>query len=724
MKTIALDTETFLIAPGRAAPRMVCTSYAFDKHNKGLLHAKDPKCRALWIKALKRYRIIGLNIAYDMAVVLNEWPELANLIFDAYAQGRIEDIKLNQRLLDIENGCLEGKWAKGKRVKYRYSLKALAERLLLKFRQKGEDSWQLRYGSLYHETDCNRWPSDARKYAIDDAADLLPMDEIQQAQSTLRNSGAQAFADFALHLMSCRGIITDPVACNRLIKATQAEIERCRKLCIKHELINPVTGKKSIKDARARLLTHLGGKARLKELKHALREREAQNAQKLQTKVDKIKFDFGLSDQEYDAVCSKLERLQAKNISHKELLKRWPYDAALYIAIRSLEQPERAFTIKGIRCTKKGAIKVDAEACKASGDPVLKAYATYTSAKTLLKKTERMMLGSRIPLQTSYQSLIETGRTSSRANDAPLVGDNFQNFRRNALKTDQNEELPGQRECIIARPGYVLCSIDFDAAEMRSFAQLAIWQLGYSRLAEVLNAGRDPHLALAAKSILRISYERAQKLLKAGDKKVKQARQYAKIPNFALLGGGGWSILSDFAKAYDIVLTDDAAKELYEAFHEAWTEVRPMHKYFGSFVHKQYTHPISKRRRYLTRYAQACNNPFQGLTADAAKYACTLLAREMYSPSGSLYGSYAVLFQHDEVIFELDEQYYSEHAWRAAKIMVDAYNAWTPDVRMTAQPAIMRRFAKGAETITHPTKLDADGNKLLLVYGDKYDFAS
>ena len=61
----------------------------------------------------------------------------------------------------------------------------------------------------------------------------------------------------------------------------------------------------------------------------------------------------------------------------------------------------------------------------------------------------------------------------------------------------------------------------------------------------------------------------------------------------------------------------------------------------------------------------------------------------------------------------------SEHAWRATKIMIDAYNHYTPDVPMTCQPALMSRFCKGAKTLIHETKKDSDGNPKLLVYVPK-----
>ena len=729
MRTVAVDTETALIAPGRAAPPMVCTTWATPHGDRGLLHTRDPKCLKFWRRWLREYRIIGARFAFDAAVVLARYPELAADLFKAYEEGRIEDVQINQRLIDIANGCLEGRFDRnGKRIRYRYSVKALNSRLLQVYRDKGADTYRKRYWELYPILDVKKWPKEARSYAMDDASDLIPMDRIQQASGVLFDAPAQAYADFALYLQTCRGIRTERKACKRLIRETRQLLLRCKKRCLKVGLIDPKTGKKSRKVAMQRMLASIDPdrdpKKVAKEIKALVAEHRERQQANVERKIARIAFQYDLDADDMKLARKRLAKVLEYDVSHEKLLKKWEaygYPAALYRALRSeLETKARAFSVtleNGIKVqlTKTGQVTVNAETCKASGDKALQAFATLGSANALIKKAERMLLGAKLPLQTSYLSLVETGRTSSRAEDKLLIGDNFQNFRRSAMKNELGDELPGQRECIVARKGYVLCSIDFDAAEMRSFAQLALWHLGWSKLAEVLNAGRDPHLALAAKSILRIPYKVALRRLKAGDEEVINARQYAKIPNFALLGGGGWRILPAYAKGMGINLSNEQARELYKAFHETWTEVAYMHKHYKSFVHKRFKHPVSGRLRYVTRFAQACNNPFQGLTADAAKLALCRLAKAEYVPGGELYGAYSVLFMHDEVIFELPEDRASEFAWRATRIMIDAYNVFTPDVPMTASPALMRRLTKGAKTITHPTRKDRDGNPLLLL---------
>lgn len=721
MQLLALDTETHLIAPGLAAPPHVCTATYGGK--KAHLFA-TPDAKGVWELALKqaikgKVILSNVNMAYDAAVVLACWPELAASVFAAYESGNVRCAIIDQRLIDISNGVLESK-QRPKATRY-YSAKALALRLLGVELDKGEDTWQLRYAEL-DGLPIDEYPAAARRYPKLDAKIAWRIAEHQYKHSghLLRDSGAQAFASFALYLQTCRGIRTDGKACRKLIKRLEKGIAAAEALLWSEGLLSrSKAGKvtKNLKLARERLRRTLPRQIR-KKLDAAIAEAKAYAAKQARDQRQKVQVQHDLSESELARAMRRLDKLRAKDISHEKLLAKWydnGYSEQLYVAISSLVRKPRPFKALGVELSKTGLVSIKAGACRASGDEALAAIATYTSANTQRMKAQRLLKGSVIPLQTTYQALVNSGRTSSRASEAPLVGDNFQNFARSAIRlpTDKDEDLPGMRECIIPRSGFVFCSIDFDAAEMRSYAQIEYEHLGVSELRLVLNAGQNPHRVLGA-YILGISEKKFEQRYAAGDGECIRAAQFAKIPNFALLGGGGYKILPDYARGMGIDLDLNEAKELYEAFHSRWCHVSEMHKHFKTFIHKVYEHPYSRRLRYIDRYAQACNNPFQGLTADAAKLALCRLARESYISTGKLWGSYPVLFLHDEVLFELRKDMASEHAWRATKIMVNAYNVFTPDVPMTASPALMLRFNKGAKTKTHESLLDSDGNPLLL----------
>lgn len=750
---LAWDTETALIRPGLAAPPLACVSWADEQLDSGLYHARDslvPLKRWLGDPSITH---LGLNMAYDTAVAAAAFPELLELIFEAYLDGRIQDVGLNQRLLDIANGELDGRWeqnpdydpsqpTKGRNKpqrwrKNKYALAELALRLWGEYIAKGEDTWRKRYGTLIPVYPLERWQADAQHYAIKDAVKTMQVDlwHWQEGQApagyniadVMVDSGAQAAAAFALHLMTCRGIRTDAASCQALIAAAEAEIQRCRDLCA-HTLFDgkqlTATERFATDDAPTLIVPTLKGRKGAK-VRSGKWTKNLDNARKYM--LGALLRDAGLpSDEEWQAWL--VDRVRHFLDTHDEI----PKDRHIFIE----HEDEEGYAEVKLKLTKTGDISLDAEACKDINDPVLRAYATFTSATTLRSKAKTMLIGSKVPLQGRFQALVATGRTSMTGTKTPLIGIQAQNMRRNAMENELGEELPGQRECIIARDGYVLCSIDYDNAEMRSEGQIAIWDQGYSNLADVLNRGESAHLALACAHLLDkpISYAAAYALKQLGDSIIENATQFAKVPNFALLGGARALTMIPYAKAMNIILSPERSHTLYAAFHAQWTEIAPMHRQVrkalragrGNFVFEQW---VSKRLRFIERYTVGCNTPFQGLTADAAKSALLWLAAECYTGKeyaigvdgwrvratgrlSPLAGAYPMLFAHDEVIFELREERAHEQAFRARDIMVQAYNRFTPDVKMTAEPCLMRRWYKGAKSVY-------DDRKQLIVWQPK-----
>jgi hypothetical protein len=332
-------------------------------------------------------------------------------------------------------------------------------------------------------------------------------------------------------------------------------------------------------------------------------------------------------------------------------------------------------------------VSLDDESCEASGDKFLIAYSTYGSANTLRARVETLGKGVNLPLQTRYDTLKETGRTSSQKPGPPLVGDNFQN----------PPQKGGYRECIVPRPGYVLCSIDFNMAELVSLAQVCVWLLGESRLGEVLNEGKDPHSMMGA-TLLRIAYEDFVKRRKSGDPEAKLYRDRSKGPNFGLPGGMGPDGLVRYMRSGGIFITREEAVTLIEAWHDTWPE---MSDYFDIIKQIDTVEQfVSKRIRGGASYCARANSLFQGLTSDAVKACALPLARECYVEEDSpLFGSRNVLMIHDEYLFELWEETAHEAAYRARDIMVETYQAYTPQIKIGASPALMRKWTKGADEV-------------------------
>lgn len=610
MSVVSVDVETELISAGQSAPRLVCVSLASEEDfEPKLYHHTDTQLCAVLEDLLLNHIIIGANFAFDAAVLARKFPALLPLLFRAYFDGRILDIQLAQRLIDLAKGELDGyRLPDGTWIKYSYSLAALHERYGFGRLEK-EDTWRLRYGELI-DVALTQWPRDAKQYALDDAVAPLKVYRSQlQYEEFLIDLAAQSRAAFALHLMSCRGMITDAKKCDEYIRETRTEIERCRLVCVNWGIVRP-DGSRDTKAAKALMLT----------------------------------------------AC------ELHDISPKR--------------------------------TKSGGVSLDAEACRDSGDEVLQAYSTYSSSNTILQRAEKFKLGSAgVPLQTSFVTLLNNGRTASRAPSHPLVGDNLQNLPRKGKL----------RNVFVPRPGYKLLSVDYSMAEIHTFAQVEVWKFGKSKLAEALNARKDVHCMLAA-TMMHKSYDEVYANRKVGE--YARQRQLAKNGNFGALGGMGPKRF--MLQTNLIAESRDQRIDLATAQHvlKSWRETWEPEKYFewctsmlgeagaGVTTVKQF---ISERVRAHIGYSELCNTFFSGLAADAGKAALLPVAFECYCVNSSpAFGSRPVLYVHDEVIAEVPVATAHGAAHRIRDIMVEVFNKYTPDVPVRAEPALMDYWDKAA----------------------------
>jgi DNA polymerase I-like protein with 3'-5' exonuclease and polymerase domains len=266
-------------------------------------------------------------------------------------------------------------------------------------------------------------------------------------------------------------------------------------------------------------------------------------------------------------------------------------------------------------------------------------------------------------------------------------------------------------------------SVDYDSFELKSVAQVCLWTVGRSHLATVLNEeGRCPHTELGA-SIARLSKAEAYKLVKDKSSNFKATfRQTAKIGNFGYPGGMGPKTLRVQARAqYKVHLSLEQCVALRDAWRVEWPEFTEYFAWINSQMRGErekargtFRHFKSNRIRANCPYTVGCNTLFQGLAADAAKAAGFQLAKEMYVvPSSPLFGCRPVIFAHDEFVIEVPEHPERAHAaaYRQAEVMCNVAQEYMPDLRITAKPALSRRYTKLAET-----KHNAQG--LLIPYED------
>jgi DNA polymerase-1 len=357
--------------------------------------------------------------------------------------------------------------------------------------------------------------------------------------------------------------------------------------------------------------------------------------------------------------------------------------------------------------TPKGLPSMDRDTLIESGNPILEKLGTLgknDKRKTVYLPAVRK--GVHVPVTPSFNVLVDTGRLSSDWQQMPQKG--------------------GIREAVIARPGTVIGSLDYGGLELRTMSQRAINVVGYSKMAEYLNTGKDAHSYVGG-FFLGLTYEEflARKV------ELKAYRDVAKMFNFGAGGGAGAAAIAYNAKVKDnirLCLSLNRAKvcgvrkdvafvggkekricsvcvqvagELKRKWLLAWPEQDELFKMASQLTrNKKKVDSItfgSNRVRGKCGYTQWLNNPFQGAGGDGCKAAMWNIDRECYTdPKSPLWGSRIFLNVHDELLIEFPYERRHEAAFRAAKIMVDTMDRVTPDVKNEVVPAIMRRLFKSA----------------------------
>lgn len=682
-----LDCETWLIRQGAGVPPWVCFGWAISpkpgKVQTGLVTHRgeytalpagatnDPVdvVRALFQEVREHNgRFVNQSVSFDLACLCEAYPELFVDVFAMYEDGLVEDIRLRERLLDVARGSL-GFWENkrnttGKRVKKDYHLKDIvAARLGVEL---DKVTWRLGYRDL-HDKPLSSWDLGAVQYAVDDVVCALDVYRHQRAEvlvdlgsGEVPNSVEQARAAWALDLMSYWGIRTERSAVAQLKDTLTGALAQLAAALRRVGFIRP-NGTRDMKLIQGVLddLRQSGVAVPVTE-----------SGERLVAAGCEVPAKYLSSSAE--ALESIMEQLG--------LAAPGDLDEALTLA-QKLVQRERV----GPQEHREGLA-------------ILSWYiATDKLLGTYLPPLE---LGTKYPINCRYETLVETGRTS-------CSNPNLQNL----------PKAPGVRECYVPRDGYLFATVDYEALELHTLAQACLVLLGRSALGEALNAGLDPHLMLAVDFLLEgnLSYSDAKKIRKDEKhplhKAVVHARNVAKAANFGLPGGLGAKTFVAFCKSSGITITQDEAKKLKAAWLKQWPEMR---EYFAKISADLTTDDegndsavvqqlYSARIRGKARYTAACNSYFQGLAADGAKEALFQLAKECYVPSGLLYGSRCVVFVHDEVIMEHPIALAHERAFIQAEIMVKAMEKFTPDVRIKAEPALMRRWYKSAAA-----KFDAD----------------
>lgn len=693
----AFDFETELFRPACIAPAPACMTWQERGGQAGICDAADARGILREALADKNTVLVGANVAFDMAVACEAYPELRPAIFEAYNDDRVTDVQHRQRLLDIAGGTYKGRFVgNGVWIPYRYDLASLAKRCAGIELQK--DEWRLSYGNFIG-VPLAQWPEHALvvqaqaretladieaewddvapkdvpktitkrmaglwdmisgdprrcvEYPLEDAVATLAVYEKQEAHASfLADQYRQARAYFALHLGSAWGLRTDAHGVEVLRQQTEKDYNETLAYLVEHKLVR-ATGVRDTKAAK-------------------------------RTMID---------------VCLRDGMPLRRTDSHDD------------------QDKDTCCLLDGTDVTK-GAdaceehVSLDEEACLVTGDELLLSYARFGTLTKVLKNDVKALSGGILyPIHTSY-GLAETGRTTSgkQSEDSGLrdYSTNIQNLRR----------LPGIREAFVPREGRVFVSCDYPQLESYTWAQFCLSRIGRSKLAEALNAGLDNHLMLAA-TMANVTYADAEARHLDGDPEIDALRQLAKVGNYGNPGGMGPATMLESAKRQlrkEVIerLRLDLPRmvRLREEWKETWPEaeaylgyVRSMGPPYPGRYYATVESLFTKRFRGGVTYCAACNNGFQALGSDCAKNACWLVAKAQYvEPTSALFNSRTVAFIHDELLLETDLGTEHEVGDELANKMAEGANVYLPDVpipRTKIKPTAMTRWSKKAKSI-------------------------
>lgn len=665
MKTIAADTETFLIERLRPFPTVVCLSWYDGNHSAVIPHGN---ALVDWVERVlldTTIRLVGHNVAYDSGCLGASYPHLLPLIFDAYASLRITDTMIRQQLFDIAVGRIFDE----EKVRY-YSLRDLYKLIFDREPSSGpkfkitEDPTYLRfrYGNLYY-VPFSQWDEESIDYSRADSVDTYDVwaEQDRKVGHLLRDDPFQAYSAFCLALITAQGMRTD-AGCVRTLKAEQNEIlEYLRQGLVDAGLLEP----------------KYAGRGPSKHIVGWTKKRNVAQARVI-------------------AAC---EALGIKPLMTKP------------------DNPKTA-----------PSVAVDRAAVTWCEDPVMLSRAEYSTAEKILSTYVPTLEAGTVGPITSAFNLAATGRTTSSTPREPLVGNNQQNAPRKTKRVERGERIEtdkgieyafrlvdsslGVRECYVPRKGRIYLRGDLEGAELHGLAQVCKNRVGYSVLGDVLKSGRDAHLYMACYLLDGDGndYDEILRLYKENDNRVGEARQESKPANF---GFGGYMGVPTFILTQLKVgkkWSTDKATRVREAWFKAYPE---MNEYFE--INKIELGPggqalveflWSRRLRLIRGLPMISNNLFQALVGDGAKKATNQVVRLCYvgGSSSALYtnGTKPVNFIHDELVTETIDRPYRELAPVVSEFKTtieNEFNEVVPDYPTTVECVLSYNLSKRAKPV-------------------------
>lgn len=686
IKVISFDFETYRFGPRKLAPKPVCLS--MDDGGGGVVIAScEPSFKPALEHTLKTELITGVNIAYDMAVILAHLPEFSELVWKAYEEDRVTDIIIREKLRILaDTGDLKyASLPNGAKMKLTFSQGELEKRLLGIDRtedKKDEDSWRTNYEAL-DGIPASEYPADAYAYSRDDASNGFKIHALQEVDSQyLRAQFLNARAAFALQLSSCWGF---PVDGERVEKAfaelSEAYDEKNYPDLLRSGILKPSVPPKPYKRQIKKAVEILG------------QEPEDWTPFKEKLEAEGIKFKAAEECKKNDSVLRDYVELLCKK--HE-----------IPIVYTDGETPKVSYA-EETQVALKGL------------DSVFDQFIDRNEIQKLVTTELPRMRNGRV--HPNYDILKTTSRTSSYGNSKKDKDPAYP-----AVNIQQID--PRVRESYIPDPGWALCSIDYNAIELVSAAQTCLDLFGESRLAEMINAGRDPHCELAVRLAKRFEgfqggYEDFVAKEHSDPKWFKHWRGLSKPTGLGYWGGLGKRTFVSYAKkTYGIDLIQmagslEGAEEMAEAMRQEWHEMLPEASSYFNWINTEcgdldwslanwkkyaYTSPHGTLRRNCDYCAAANGRALQTPTGEGAKISLFSLAEAFYrrSLNSPLLGCRQYAFVHDEVLWGLPiDDYMHDRVMEAARLMEEGMARIMTRVKVSTSACLMLRWNKDAKPV-------------------------
>jgi len=295
-----------------------------------------------------------------------------------------------------------------------------------------------------------------------------------------------------------------------------------------------------------------------------------------------------------------------------------------------------------------------------------------------------------------YHNLKVTGRTSCTGQK--------KNKPETYIKGINVQQLPREgkiRSLFVARnPENTIIDIDYDGIELSTLSQTLINLYGSSKMAAILNAGKDIHTATAA---LMFNKDPGPCTKDEMGEVTKKERQIAKMANFGFGANMSAETFVGNAAKQGVFLTLAQAEEIKAKWETTYDDMliyyrEPFNRKDGEKWFKKakkfkatYAHfQASGRKRAFCNYTDWLNHGFQGMAADGLKMALWAIWKEGYMIISEV---------HDAIMVEVPKATAKADLEIISKIMVREMKKVCPDVRVGVEGAAVPHLGKDAEPL-------------------------